>query len=56
MIRQAVDLQSPAAVAVAKRAARDHDELGAFADCFANKDSREGRTAFIERRSASWME
>lgn len=47
---------SPAAVALAKRAVRDFDELSAFAECFAHKESREGMTAFIEKRSASWME
>lgn len=47
---------SPAAVALAKRAARDHDETGAFVDCFRNKDSREGMAAFAEKRPASWME
>ncbi len=47
---------SPAAVALAKRAARDLDELSAFAECFGHKDSREGIAAFIEKRSASWME
>ncbi len=47
---------SPASVAFAKRAARDHDETGAFVDCFRNKDSREGMAAFAEKRPASWME
>lgn len=47
---------SPSAVALAKRAVRDLDELSAFADCFAHKDSREGMTAFMEKRSAAWME
>jgi hypothetical protein len=43
-------------VALAKRAARDHDETGAFVDCFRNKDSREGMAAFAEKRPAKWME
>lgn len=47
---------SPAAVALAKRAARDGDDLDAFADCFETKEGREGMTAFLEKRSASWME
>lgn len=47
---------SPSAVALAKRAGRDLDELSAFADCFAHRDSREGMNAFMEKRSASWME
>lgn len=47
---------SPAAVALAKRAARDHDETSAFVDCFRNKDSREGMAAFAEKRPANWME
>ncbi len=47
---------APASVALAKRAARDHDETGAFVECFRNKDSREGMAAFAEKRPASWME
>jgi enoyl-CoA hydratase len=47
---------SPAAVALAKRASRDFDELSAFAECFAARDSREGMSAFVEKRPASWME
>ncbi|MBI4717520.1 MAG: enoyl-CoA hydratase/isomerase family protein [Planctomycetes bacterium] len=47
---------SPAAVALAKRALRDGDDLTAFADCFSSPESREGMHAFIEKRSASWME
>ena len=45
-----------AAVALAKRASRDLDELSAFAECFAARDSREGMSAFVEKRPASWME
>jgi len=44
------------AVAMAKRAARDHDELTAFIECFDHRDSREGMSAFIEKRPASWVE
>lgn len=47
---------SPAAVALAKRATRDGDDLDAFADCFETKEGREGMTAFLEKRAASWME
>lgn len=47
---------SPAAIAAAKRAAADGDDLAAFADCFANKESREGMAAFLEKRKAAWME
>jgi enoyl-CoA hydratase len=47
---------SPSAVALAKRASRDMDELSAFADCFRTQDCREGIAAFLERRTASWME
>ena len=47
---------APASVALAKRAARDYDDLGAFVECFRSRDSREGMAAFLEKRSASWME
>lgn len=47
---------SPAAVALAKRAARDMDDQSAFAECFNQKDSREGMNAFIGKRPAAWME
>ncbi len=47
---------SPAAVTLAKRATRDLDDLSAFSECFTLKDSREGMTAFVEKRPASWME
>jgi len=47
---------SPAAVALAKRALRDLNELSAFADCFNTAESREGMAAFIEKRPARWME
>lgn len=47
---------SPAAVALAKRASRDFDELSAFAECFAARDAREGMSAFVEKRPAAWME
>ena len=47
---------APAAVALAKRAMRDGDDLTAFADCFKAADRTEGIAAFIEKRSAWWME
>lgn len=47
---------SPAAVALAKRAVADGDDIGAFADCFNKVDSREGIAAFLEKRAAKWME
>jgi len=47
---------APAAVALAKRASRDWDDLTAFAECFKNEQSREGMAAFIEKRTANWME
>jgi enoyl-CoA hydratase len=45
---------SPAAVALAKRAAADGDDLAAFADCFAGEESREGIAAFLEKRPTRW--
>jgi enoyl-CoA hydratase len=47
---------APSAVALAKRAALDMDDLTAFADCFHTTESREGIGAFLEKRPASWME
>ena len=47
---------APAAVALAKRALRTDDDLSAFADCFATADHIEGMAAFVEKRTASWME
>lgn len=47
---------APQAVALAKRAARDGDDLGAFADCFLTTDAREGMSAFMDKRAAKWME
>ncbi|UCE61093.1 MAG: enoyl-CoA hydratase/isomerase family protein [Phycisphaerales bacterium] len=47
---------APAAVAFAKKALCTGDDLSAFADCFETDDGREGMTAFIEKRPASWME
>lgn len=47
---------APAAVALAKRASRDMDDLSAFADCFRTHDCMEGIGAFLEKRPAAWME
>jgi enoyl-CoA hydratase len=46
---------APSAIALAKRASRDCDDLAAFADCFRTTESREGMAAFLEKRSAAWM-
>ncbi len=54
--RRSFQKAAPASIALAKRAARDHDELGAFVECFRNRDSREGMAAFLEKRPANWME
>ena len=47
---------APSAVALAKQASRDLDEVAAFGDCFHTTECREGMTAFLEKRPASWME
>lgn len=47
---------APNAVALAKRAFQDGDDLSGFADCFGTDDQREGISAFIEKRPAKWME
>ena len=47
---------APSAIALAKRASRDLDEVRALADCFHKLECREGMTAFLEKRPASWME
>ena len=47
---------SPAAVRLAKRAARDLDEVTPFGECFETVDSQEGMAAFVEKRPARWME
>ena len=47
----------PRAVALAKRALTDGDDVTAFADCFGDQaDGREGTLAFLEKRKAAWME
>lgn len=47
---------SPSAIALAKRAIADGQDIAAFADCFDGPESREGMTAFAEKRPANWME
>jgi len=49
-------MAAPSAVSLAKRAARDHDEISAFVECFSNREAREGLAAFVEKRPAPWME
>jgi enoyl-CoA hydratase len=44
------------AVALAKRAFLDGDDVTAFADCFKTEGCREGIAAFVGKRPASWME
>ena len=45
----------PHACAMVKKALRTGDETAAFAACFGHGESREGITAFLEKRSPSWM-
>lgn len=45
---------SPAAVARAKRALLQRDEIEEFGKCFCASDAREGTTAFIEKRKPGW--
>ncbi len=47
---------SPLGVQLAKRAARDFDDVGALVECFGGRDAREGMAAFVEKRPARWME
>ena len=54
--RKSFQRAAPSSVALAKRAARDLDELSAFTDCFHTRECREGMGAFLEKRSAWWME
>ncbi len=46
---------SPAAIALAKQAMYEGDDVAAFAECFAGPESREGMAAFTEKRPAEWM-
>jgi len=46
----------PGAVALAKRAMRDGDDVTSFSECFVDgADGHEGMTAFVEKRKAKWM-
>jgi enoyl-CoA hydratase len=47
---------APEAIALAKRAFIDGDDITAFAYCFDTPGAREGMTAFLEKRPANWME
>lgn len=47
---------APSAVALAKRALRECNDVAAFADCFRTAEAREGMTAFLEKRPPSWAE
>lgn len=55
-LRQRFVRGGPRAIATAKRAFLTGDEPAAFRDCFTGDESREGMTAFIEKRKARWME
>ncbi|HUU85188.1 MAG TPA: enoyl-CoA hydratase/isomerase family protein [Phycisphaerae bacterium] len=55
-LRQRFVRGGPRAIAAAKRAFLTGDEPAAFRDCFGEDESREGMTAFIEKRKARWME
>ena len=46
----------PRAIAMVKRSLATGDEPAAFAECFAGSESKEGITAFMEKRPAAWME
>jgi enoyl-CoA hydratase len=55
ILQQSLIKGSPAAIALAKRAMRDGRDVEAFADCFRNEESKEGMTAFVEKRPAFWV-
>jgi enoyl-CoA hydratase len=46
---------SPAAIRRIKHAMLHGDETKQFAMCFSCSDAKEGMTAFLEKRAASWM-
>lgn len=45
---------SPAAIARAKRALLQRDEIEEFGKCFSCSDAKEGTTAFVEKRKPGW--
>lgn len=46
----------PEAIALAKRAFADGDDVSAFVECFGGDESKEGLAAFVAKRPALWME
>jgi enoyl-CoA hydratase/carnithine racemase len=54
-LRKSLVKGSPAAVARIKRALLDANELGAFEDCFATGQAKEGMAAFVEKRAPDWV-
>lgn len=50
-----LDGASPHAVARAKRALLQKDEIEEFGKCFSCADAKEGITAFLEKRKAPWV-
>ncbi len=46
----------PRAIGLIKRAMATGDEVAAFGDCFGHEESKEGMTAFAEKRPASWTQ
>lgn len=46
----------PHAISQIKQALKTGDETRAFAACFDHAESKEGISAFLERRSTNWME
>jgi enoyl-CoA hydratase len=52
----AINTGSPAAIALVKRAMRDQNPVAAFGDCFENSESKEGMSAFLEKRPAKWTQ
>ncbi len=46
----------PLAVGEVEQALRSGDEIGSFVRCFNHSESREGMTAFLEKRPAAWTQ
>ncbi|MBI4880830.1 MAG: enoyl-CoA hydratase/isomerase family protein [Planctomycetes bacterium] len=55
-LRAKLGRSGPAALTHLKRALRTGDEIDSFTDCFTGAESKEGMTAFLEKRKASWAE